>query len=94
MLATLFCRRMRSVRKNWLRELKRRMGSKPSKPMPWVVATNTNRLADGQKFLSMVWRTAAGKVIEEAVRVYGLSPEQARALRAAFGRVQYIVEAA
>ena len=47
----------------------------------------------GKKMLSMVWRRTAERIIEEAVRVYRLSPEQAAALRSAFGRVQYTVEA-
>lgn len=70
------------------------MGSKPSKPMPWVTRpTNAVRVRDGQKFLTMVWRRVAERVIEEAVRVYRLSPEQAAALRSAFLlRVQYGVE--
>ena len=71
------------------------MGSKPSKPMPWTVTqTNTERLAAGQKFLSFVWRDVATKVVETAIQVYGLSPEQAAALRSAFlTRILYSVEA-
>jgi hypothetical protein len=63
--------------------------------MPWAVTpTNAERLATGQKFLSFVWRDVATKVVETAVRVYGLSPEQAAALRSAFlTRVLYSVEA-
>lgn len=72
------------------------MGSKPSKPMPWAAATltssNAARMDTGKKMLSMVWRRTAERIIEEAVRVYRLSPEQAAALRSAFGRVQYTVE--
>ena len=71
------------------------MGSKPSKPMPWAVRhTNAERMAAGQKFLSFVWRDVATKVVETAIRVYGLSPEQAAALRSAFlTRVVYSVDA-
>lgn len=70
------------------------MGSKPSKPMPWTVTTNAERMVTGQKFLSFVWRDVATKVVETAIRVYGLSPEQAAALRSAFlTRVLYCVEA-
>jgi hypothetical protein len=48
----------------------------------------------GKKMLSMVWRRTAERIVEEAVRVYRLSPEQAAALRSAFGsRIQYTVEA-
>lgn len=43
--------------------------------------------------LSMVWRRTAERIIEMAVLTYHLSPEQAAALRSAFGRVQYSVEA-
>ncbi len=46
----------------------------------------------GQRFLSFVWRDVAMKVVEKAIQVYNLSPEQAVALRAAFSRVQYVVE--
>ena len=73
-----------------------RMGSKPSKPMPWMAAVatrNEERLAEGTKFLTIVWQSVAAEVIETAVRVYELSPEQATALRSAFGRVPYVVEA-
>lgn len=73
------------------------MGSKPSKPMPWLSGTgagNQARIDTGKKLLSMVWRRTAERVVEEAVRVYRLSPEQAAALRSAFGsRVHYSVEA-
>jgi hypothetical protein len=72
------------------------MGSKPSKPMPLAVAgtLNTARIDTGKKMLSMVWRRTAERVVEEAVRVYHLSPEQAAALRSAFGsRIQFSVEA-
>jgi hypothetical protein len=70
------------------------MGSKPSKPMPWTLAqSNAVRIRDGQKFLTAVWRRVAERVVEEAVRVYHLSPEQAVALRSAFvTRVQYGVD--
>lgn len=68
------------------------MGIALSKPMPVALTTNVQRMSDGTKFLTLVWRSVAQQIVETAVRVYELSPEQAAALRAAFGRVQYIVE--
>lgn len=64
--------------------------------MPLAIAglSNQARMDTGKKMLSMVWRRTAERVVEEAVRVYHLSPEQAAALRSSFGsRVQYSVEA-
>jgi hypothetical protein len=62
--------------------------------MPWITPTsNAARLQVGQRFLTLVWREVAERVVREAARVYCLSPEQAVALRAAFiTRVQYDVE--
>ena len=72
------------------------MGSHPSKPavpMPWSAASNEERLKTGQDFLSVIWAVVAEKVVEEAVRVYELSPDQATALRRAFLRgCSYSVE--
>ena len=48
------------------------------------------RMRDGTNFLSLVWSEIASKVVEMAVHVYELTPEQAVALRAAFlRRIQY-----
>lgn len=68
------------------------MGSRLSKPMPLALATNEQRLKDGKNFILVVWKTIAEKVIQEAIRVYELSPEQAAALKAGFSRVPYAVE--
>ena len=59
----------------------------------WATAAEDTRMRDGKIFLSCVWEDIARRVVETAVRVYELSPEQAAALRTAFlCRVQYSVE--
>ncbi len=62
--------------------------SKPAEPQPWVAATMSNetRIKEGEKFLSVIWTEVAEQVVETAVKVYELSPEQATALRQAFLR--------
>ena len=69
--------------------------SKPLQPMPWVVSRMTNeaRCKEGADFLSVIWATVAEQVVETAVRVYELSPDQAAAVRQAFLRgVTFAVE--
>ena len=68
------------------------MGRIHSKPLlgqrAWVTAgmTNEARIKEGEKFLSVIWAEVAEQVVETAVKVYGLTPEQAGALRQAFLR--------
>ncbi len=62
------------------------MGTRLSKPMPWTAAPSEKRLRDGTAFLTYIWITVAEKVVEEAVRVYDLTSDQAAALRQAFLR--------
>ncbi len=60
--------------------------SKPLKPMPWSTSSNEARCKEGADFLSVIWATIAEEVVETAIKVYELSPEQAAALRQAFLR--------
>ena len=75
------------------------MGSRSSKmmhPVPWsgVPPSNEMRLKEGTDFMSVIWSVIAEKVVDTAIKVYGLSPEQAVALRQAFLRgVTFSVEA-
>ena len=58
----------------------------------WVATSNEKRLRDGETFIQLVWEQIRDKVIETAVRIYELSPQQAAALKKAFGK-SYIIEA-
>jgi hypothetical protein len=59
----------------------------------WATAEEESRMREGQNFLGCVWEEIARRVVETAVRIYELSPEQAAALRTAFlCRIQYSVE--
>jgi hypothetical protein len=59
----------------------------------WSLTSNEARIKEGADFLALVWSEIAANVIETAVRIYELSPEQAAALRKAFlDRVQYEIE--
>ena len=51
-------------------------------------ATEEERIREGTNFISLLWSEIASKVVEKAVHVYGLSSEQAAALRSAFRRYQ------
>jgi hypothetical protein len=51
-----------------------------------------DRMQEGENFISLVWEQIRDKVIEAAVHVYELSPEQAAALRKVF-RKRYAIEA-
>ncbi len=73
------------------------MGSLPSKlrppPMPHIQPPNDLRIHEGRLFLEQLWNETATRVVETAVHVYNLSPEQATALREAFLRhIQYTIE--
>ena len=47
----------------------------------------------GNAFLSYVWELVATRVVEEAIKVYGLDADQAAALRTAFLRPSaFVVE--
>lgn len=64
------------------------MGTRVSKPIAMSTSRPTNavRLKEGADFLSVIWSVVAERVVETAIQVYELSPEQAAALRQAFLR--------
>jgi|LauGreDrversion4_2_1035121.scaffolds.fasta_scaffold2163222_1 hypothetical protein len=69
------------------------MGSRISKPVPWVMSSTEERMNQGSAFLSYLWELVAGRVVEEAIKVYGLDDSQAAALRTAFLRPSaFVVE--
>jgi len=57
--------------------------------MELALAKEEVRMRSGTNFLAVLWSEVALKVVETAVHVYELTPEQAVALRKAFGRLQY-----
>ena len=46
----------------------------------------SDRIEEGRLFLEFVWLTTAERVVETAIQVYGLTEDQAAALRRAFLR--------
>jgi len=59
--------------------------------MQWSTASEEARMRDGTDFIALVWSEIAAKVIEKSVHVYGLTSEQAVALRKAFRRYQIVI---
>jgi hypothetical protein len=54
---------------------------------------NNKRVTEGTRFLATLWLEIATRIVELAVEIYELAPEQAAALRNAFlRRVQYTVD--
>ena len=45
---------------------------------------DVDRVEFGQKMLSMMWRDMVEKVVQKAIDVYELDPDQSSALRKAF----------
>ena len=62
------------------------MGPRTPKGMQWSMASNEDRMREGGDFISIVWSEIATKIVETAVHVYELSPEQAVALRQRFSK--------
>jgi len=58
----------------------------------WTAADNEKRMREGENFIGLVWEQIRDNIIETAVRIYELSPEQAVALRKVF-RKNYVIEA-
>jgi len=60
--------------------------------MELSLATQETRRRYGTNLITLMWSDIVDKVVEAAVRVYELTPEQGDALRKAFQRVQYVIE--
>jgi hypothetical protein len=59
----------------------------------WAAAPNEKRIREGANFLACVWEDIARSVVDLAVSIYELTPEQAEALRVAYlRRTTYMVE--
>lgn len=56
--------------------------------MQWSLATEEQRIRDGTNFIALLWSEISDKIIETAIHIYGLSPEQGRALKSVFRRYE------
>ena len=56
--------------------------------MQWATASEDQRMREGTNFIALLWSEISDKVIQAAVRVYDLSPEQEVALKRAFRRYE------
>jgi len=56
--------------------------------MQWAIATEEARIRDGTNFIALLWSEIADKVIQMAIQVYELTPEQGEALKRAFRRYE------
>jgi hypothetical protein len=56
--------------------------------MQWATATEEERIRDGTNFIALLWSEIADRVIQKAIQVYELSPEQGDALKRAFRRYE------
>ncbi len=59
-----------------------------------ILSPNERRIRDGTALLSFVWLEVAQRVVQTAIKVYGVTPEQAAALKKVFLRPgDYVVSA-
>lgn len=56
--------------------------------MQWATASEETRIRDGTNFVALLWSEIADKIIDAAIRVYELSPEEGSALKRAFRRYE------
>jgi len=56
--------------------------------MQWATATEEARIRDGTNFFALLWSEIADRVIQKAIQVYELTPEQGDALKRSFRRYE------
>ena len=58
--------------------------------MQWATATEEARIRDGTNFIALLWSEISDKVIQMAIQVYELTPEQGEALKRAFRKYEIL----
>ena len=56
--------------------------------MQWATATEEARIRDGTNFIALLWSEISDRVIQTAIQVYELTPEQGEAIKRAFRRYE------